>query len=128
MCRKCSYTLLKKDALKDNTTPRSHEDHNSSESLLLNLPPEIRLEIWRLLVPHNENPKVMCEGQYPCGEGQGPRKLCSRWDELDLLKINYQLRSELSPLFAMRHAVFQFCTGVCANRFMGEIAAMRNWE
>ncbi len=122
MCQKWSYTLLKKDVLKDKTAPRSHEDRNSFESPLLNLPPEIRLEIWRLLAPHNENPRVICRGRLPRRGGQALRELCSRWNELDLLKINHQIRSEMLPLFAMRHAAFQFCTEVCAKRLMDEIA------
>lgn len=122
VCRKWSYTLLKQDALKDKTTPQPYGGHNNSESALLNLPPEIRLEIWRLLVPHNEKPKVMCEGRYLRRDDRQGARLCSGCDELDLLKISHQLRSELSPLFAMRDAVFQFCTEVCAKRFMGEIA------
>ena len=121
MCRKRSYTLLKKDSQRNRTTPQLNEDYKSSESPLLNLPPEIRLEIWNLLLPHNEDPKVMCEGQSRRRSGQDVT-LCSRCDELDLLKINRQVRSEMAPLFAMRHAVSQFCTEVCAKRFMDEIA------
>lgn len=119
--RKRSYTLLQKDSPKNRTTPQLNEDYKSSESPLLNLPPEIRLEIWNLLLPHNEGPKVMCEGQPRRGRGQDAI-LCSRCDELDLLKINRQVRSEMAPLFAMRRAVSQFCTEACAKKFMDEIA------
>lgn len=121
MRRKQSYTLLKKDAPGNRTTPQLNEDYKSSESPLLNLPPEIRLEIWDLLLPHNEDPRVMCEGQPRRGRGQDAIS-CSRCVELDLLKINRQVRSEMASLFAMRHAVSQFCTEACAKRFMDEIA------
>ncbi|ERF75147.1 hypothetical protein EPUS_06187 [Endocarpon pusillum Z07020] len=119
--QKRSYTLLKKDSPKSRTTPRLNKGYKGSESPLLNLPAEMRLEIWKLLLPHNEDPRVMCEGQPRRRKGQAVT-LCSRCDELDLLKIHHQVRSELAPLFAMRRAVSQFCTEACAKRFMDEIA------
>jgi hypothetical protein len=120
ICGRRAYKLVKTDPEAGNAACTDRY-YGISESPLLNLPAEIRNEIWRLIIPQYHNPHPKCRGGHDrLSHKQAPN--CPAKGDFEVLNINRQMRAEIAPLFGIHQTVFEFCTTACAKRLMDEVA------